>query len=805
MTRILIVDDKEENLYLLQALLSGHGHAVEPARHGAEALVKARQSPPDLIISDLLMPVMDGYTLLRHWKADDRLKRVPFIVYTATYTAPEDERLALSLGADAFILKPAEPEEFITRIGEVLNRTAAPSPQPPNKPMGEEKELLKVYSETLIRKLEQKTLELQEMNHALEQDIAGRKASEAALRESEAEFRQLVEAMPQIIWITRPDGWHTHFNRRWMDFTGRTLEESLGHGWNPAFHPEDRPRAAALWEQATTTGEPYEIEYRLRRADGTYHWMLGRALPIRDTTGKIVKWFGTCTDIDELKRAQERISEQAALLDKAQDAIILRDLEGRVLYWNQSAERLYGWTPEEVAGRDLTDFLYDDPAPWLAAQAAAREQGEWTGITGQKTKTGRRLIIECRLTLVRDDQGQPRSILAINTDVTARQKMEQQSLRAQRMESIGTLAGGIAHDLNNVLAPILISVEVLQEEVRSEDGQAMLATVQSCAQRGADLVRQVLTFARGVEGERMEVNLSHLLRDIRQVIGETFPKNITADFEPARESWTVIGDPTQLHQVLMNLCVNARDAMPRGGTLRVTTANCALDDVYAGMHVDSKPGSYVVVEVADNGTGIPPEAKERIFEPFFTTKEFGKGTGLGLSTTLAIVRSHGGFINVYSEPGNGTRFKIYLPARAGSRSDQPAGAAPREALRRGNGELVLVVDDEEGIREMTRKTLTRFGYQVLLAAHGAEAVVLYAQQRERIAVVLTDMAMPVMDGPATIIALRAMNPAVKIIGSSGLDTHAGLTDSGQPGVAHFIPKPYTAEVLLATLAKVLHK
>ena len=748
------------------------------------------------------MPVMDGYTLLRHWKADDRLKRVPFIVYTATYTEPEDERLALSLGADAFILKPAEPDEFITRIGEVLNRTAAPSPQPPQKPVGEEKELLKVYSETLIRKLEEKTLQLEEVNRALEQDIAGRKASEAALRESEAEFRQLVEAMPQILWITRPDGGHTHFNQRWMDFTGRTLEESLGHGWNPAFHPDDQPRAAELWQQAVTTGQPYEIEYRLRRADGSYHWMLGRALPIRDTAGKIVKWFGTCTDIDELKRAQDRISEQAALLDKAQDAILVRDLEQRVVYWNHSAERLYGWTAEEARGRPVQELIYRDPAEFLAATEATMSKGEWVGGIRQFTKDGRALAVESRWTLVRDDQGQPRSILAINTDVTERQKIEAQFLRAQRMESIGTLAGGIAHDLNNVLAPILISVELLQEEVRSEDGQAMLATVLSCAQRGADLVRQVLTFARGVEGERMEVNLGHLLRDIRQVIGETFPKNITADFQPARDLWTVIGDPTQLHQVLMNLCVNARDAMPRGGTLRVTTENCTLDDMYAGMHADSQPGSYVVIEVADNGTGIPPEAKERIFEPFFTTKEFGKGTGLGLSTTLAIVRSHGGFINVYSEPGNGTRFKVYLPGHPGSRT---ANSAPDDArkLPQGNGELVLVVDDEEGIREMTRKTLTRFGYQVLLAAHGAEAVGLYAQQRERIAVVLTDMAMPVMDGPATIIALRAMNPAVKIIGSSGLDTQAGLTDAGQPGVAHFIPKPYTAEVLLAALEKVL--
>jgi PAS domain S-box-containing protein len=803
MTRVLVVDDKEENVYYLQVLLTAHGCQVLAARHGAEALVLARQAPPDVVISDLLMPVMDGYTLLRHWKADARLKKVPFIVYTATYTEVEDEHLALSLGADAFILKPAEPEDFLARLREVQANAAAGSPVPPNEPRGDEAALLKDYSETLIRKLEEKTLQLEETNRALQQDIADREAVEAQLRKSEEEFRLLTEAMPQIVWMTRPDGWHTHFNQKWIDYTGLTLEESLGDGWKPALHPVDRRRAAERWRQATNSGEVYEIEYRLRRVDGTYHWMLGRALPLRDDAANIIRWFGTCTDIDELKKAEARIGEQASLLDKTQDAILVRSLDHQITYLNRSAERIFGWRADEALGRSAVELFEPDPDGFDVAMNHVLAHGEWTGELHHTTKSGTALMMDCRWTLVRGDAGQPDAILAIETDVTERKLLEHRFLRAQRLESIGTLAGGIAHDLNNALSPIILSIELLKLDAEDRATQELLSTMEGCAKRGADMVSQVLSFARGVEGRRVAVQLDHLIRGVEKIANDTFLKSIDVRSVIPSKLSPVVGDPTQLHQVLLNLCLNARDAMPDGGVLTLLASDVALDAQTVGPDVQARPGPHVLIEVEDTGVGMAQAVIDRIFEPFFTTKEIGKGTGLGLSTSLAIVKSHQGFVQVDSEPGKGTRFRVYLPAQSEEAACPPKGDAGD--LPRGHGELILIVDDEVAGRQLTKQTLEAFGYRVLVAADGAEAVAIYSLQKDRIAAVLTDMMMPVMDGPAAIEILLRINPDVRIVATSGLAVDARPARVARAPVKYFLPKPYDSVALLRTLDLVLRE
>jgi nitrogen-specific signal transduction histidine kinase/ActR/RegA family two-component response regulator len=392
------------------------------------------------------------------------------------------------------------------------------------------------------------------------------------------------------------------------------------------------------------------------------------------------------------------------------------------------------------------------------------------------------------------------------SDQTERKRLEAQFLRAQRMEGIGTLAGGIAHDLNNVLAPILMSIELLKLDLRDKPQMLKtLETIEGSARRGADLVRQVLTFARGLDGQRVAVNVRHLLNDLQQIIRETFPRNIDIKVAggPPSDLWPIAGDPTQLHQVLLNLAVNARDAMPRGGSLAFTAENITIDQQYAATSRDVTAGPYVVLKVADTGVGIPPEIRDRIFEPFFTTKEVGKGTGLGLSTAHAIVKSHGGFVTVYSETGRGTTFKVYLPADPALRS-RPS--APEVVdLPRGRGELVLVVDDESSIRDITQRTLEAFGYHVLTASDGAEAVAVFAQHRERIALVLTDMLMPVMDGPAVIMALTRMQPSVRIIAASGLNANDNLAKAVNAGVKDFLPKPYAADTLLRLFREVLDR
>jgi two-component system cell cycle sensor histidine kinase/response regulator CckA len=317
------------------------------------------------------------------------------------------------------------------------------------------------------------------------------------------------------------------------------------------------------------------------------------------------------------------------------------------------------------------------------------------------------------------------------------------------------------------------------------------------------MVKQVLSFARGVEGERVALQPKHLIKEIVKILRETLPKSININFEIPDNLWIISADATQMHQVLMNLCVNARDAMPEGGSISIKAENVVVDENYARMHLEAKAGRFVQISVSDTGPGMPPEIQTRIFEPFFTTKDMSKGTGLGLSTALTIVKSHGGFINVYSELHKGTQFTLYLPAL-----DMPGAiesVAVQTDLPLGSGELILVVDDEVSIREITRGTLETFGYTVLTASDGTEALAVYADKKNEIAVVLTDMVMPFMDGPATIRALRRMNPQVRIIAASGLGTGQRAGEGTLEGVAVFLNKPYTAEKLLKTLAQVLRK
>ena len=508
------------------------------------------------------------------------------------------------------------------------------------------------------------------------------------------------------------------------------------------------------------------------------------------------------TEMTERQRAAQQIAEQAALLDKAQDAIMVRNLEGITLFWNKGAERMYGWTSQEVLGRNMGELFYTNPKKVKQFNGLAISRGEWHGELQHLTKNRGPITIEARWTLIRDNEGKPKSVLAINTDITEKKKIETQFLRAQRMESIGTLAGGIAHDLNNILAPIMMSIDILKLGARDTQTKTILETIEVSAKRGADIVRQVLSFARGLEGERTEVQPKHLLKDLENIIKDTFPKDIRLQFSIPNDIWTILGDPTQVHQILLNLCVNARDAMPNGGNLTISVENCVLDEQYVAMNIQAKPGRYVNIGVTDSGTGMPPAIVDKIFEPFFTTKELNKGTGLGLSTVMAIVKSHEGLINVYSEPGKGTAFNVYLPAMeisAEARKEQSEEAC----LPRGNGETILLVDDEASILIITSQTLQAFGYRVLTATDGAEAVAIYAQRRHEIAAVLTDMMMPIMDGPATIRALTKIDPAIKIIAASGLNANGSEAKAIGAGVKHFLTKPYTAGTLLKTIRTIL--
>ncbi len=506
-------------------------------------------------------------------------------------------------------------------------------------------------------------------------------------------------------------------------------------------------------------------------------------------------------ELTEREEAERQIRKQATLLDHAQDAICVLNDRACITYWNRSAERLYGWTPTEAVGRHVGDLLFGtDDNQYAEARALALADGEWTGELKQVTKEGDDLVVESRWTFVQGPDDELGSILIVNTDVTERKALEMQFLRAQRLESLGTLAGGIAHDLNNILGPILMSTEMLQMQPHDARSRKLLDTMETSTRRAADMVRQVLSFARGVKGERVAVPLKPLIAELAKILKEAVPRSIRLHFEVAPGLWTVDGDVTQLHQVLMNLCLNARDAMPNGGTIDISARNIMLEKHYARFHVDAKPGPYVLVWVSDTGQGMTPDVQDKIFEPFFTTKE--KGSGLGLSTALGIVTSHGGFINVYTEPGQGTSFKVYLPAHAESVKHAVNGAATK--MHKGAGELVLIVDDEEAFRDVTRQFLEEHGYRTLTASEGREALHLYQEYDGEIQVVITDVMMPVMDGPALIRALREINPEVKVIAASGLSTKESLADQVGVAVEVFLSKPYDSAQLLAVLHRTLH-
>ncbi len=575
---------------------------------------------------------------------------------------------------------------------------------------------------------------------------------------------------------------------------GYSREEFAGLTITQLCAAEEIGALAQEWENSAEMAINQTAVWKHRKKDAT-------VIDVELTWNRI-PFAGKCAilvlahDITERKRAEKQVREQASLLNLAHDAIIVIDLDDRVAFWNKGAESLYAKLSAEAVGRKLTDLVKQDAGIFPVAKVELLASGEWKGETRHTAANGREVAVSGRWTLVRGDDGEPKSILVINTDITEKKKLEGQFLRSQRLESIGTLASGIAHDLNNILAPILMSTGLLRRSVTDEESQTLLSTIEISAERGADIVKQVLTFARGAEGDRILLQPRHLITELVKMMGQTFPKNISFKTQIAKNVATISGDITQLHQVLLNLCVNARDAMPDGGRLVIGAETVTIDEQGRTLHPDARAGRYVTLNVSDSGDGIPRQVMEKIFDPFFTTKEPGKGTGLGLSTVMGIVKSHGGFITVDSEVGVGTAFRIYLPA---SEKDSPDALQETLATPEGNGELILVVDDEPSIRNAAIKTLEAHGYRAYTAEDGTDALALYFQRRDEIQVVLTDIEMDLMDGVALVRALKKVDPLVKIITSSGESHDNKKLLLRDMGVTWFLDKPYSAKQLLSTV------
>ncbi|HEX3800718.1 MAG TPA: PAS domain S-box protein [Verrucomicrobiae bacterium] len=710
--------------------------------------------PLDLILSDFALPAYGGNLALT---AARRLRpEVPFLFVSGTIG---EERAVESLksGATDYVIK-----DHLERLIPAVRRALRES-----------------------------------------RDRSRRRIAEQELRASEERFRMVFENAPIGVINADAGGTFLSTNRTLRFMLGYTEAELLGMSFKQITHEEDQIVGAEEFVSLMVGRvSRVRLEKRFYRKDDSVIWAQITTSAIRDNHNQFQYFVTLVEDLSERKQAEERMRDQATLLDMAADAIIVQDAESRVITWNHGAERLYGWTAQEVIGRRITE-LYPAHAGFEWTREELLADGDWSGELRQLTREGKLLVVSSRVTLMRDTNGLPKSVLIINTDITEKKNLEMQFLRAQRMESIGTLASGIAHDLNNILAPISIASQILRMKPLDKEAQELVDRIEASAHRGAGVVRQVLTFARGIEGERALLQPRHLIKEIINMAQDTFPKNVSITYSVAEDLWPVIADATQLHQVLLNLFVNARDAMPSGGQISCTAENALIEDTRM-LLPGAKAGPYALIQVKDTGVGIPADIMEKIFEPFFTTKELGKGTGLGLSTVLGIVKSHGGSVIVYSEPGKGATFKIYLPATA----DAIATLAPKQQLGvpRGRGQLILLVDDESAIRDVTRRILVRHGYNVVTAVDGVEGLAVFAQQSGKIDLIITDIMMPRMEGVATVRALKKLDPNVKILASSGM---TGMTDHTARneelkslGVVEILPKPCSAEKLLSAVHQV---
>jgi PAS domain S-box-containing protein len=649
----------------------------------------------------------------------------------------------------------------------------------------------------------------------ISEDITERKLAEQSVRESETRLKLALEIGKMGIWEKRIDNLETCI---WSETTGPLYGLPKGSNcpldgkYLDLVYPEDRAICIQAITNALEKGEDFTIEHRVVWPDGSLHWL--------SSTGKVfyddpkmesLQILGTTTYISERKDREDQLREQAALLNVATDAIFVRDFQAEIVFWNQGAEKIYGFSQNETVGKNL-HHIFDHKTAKTQETIALQNVvkfGSWQGELRKQTTSGKVVIVESRWTLMLDSDKQPKSILIVDTDITEKKQLEEQFLRTQRLESIGSLANGIAHNLNNTLTPISTAAQLLESRYLKDQNQylSLLNIIENNAKRGSDLVKQVLSFARGLQGEKEIIQVKHLIKEIMDVGQQTICKSIEFQAEIQDDLWMILGDSTQIYQVLMNLVVNANHAMPAGGLLTIKAENIYIDEAYTRMHqneqlghyLEAKVGNHIVITVSDTGTGIAKGVLERIFEPFFTTKEADIGTGVGLSTVKVIMKNHNGFLTVTSQVNQGTTFKLFLP----SVEAPEVSSFDNLEIPTGNGELILIVDDELEICNVSKIILENHNYRVLIASNGLDAIAIYGRYQQQISCVIMDMVMPEMDGTTAIYSLQKINPEVKVIACSGLGNKGILTKLSDVNVQAILSKPYTANELLINLHQVI--
>ncbi len=823
-------DRKTYGRYLLQD--QQHAYSILEADTGKKGLQLCYQQFPDVIVMNYLLPDMNGMEFLTDLKTQLDQTKLPLVVLTEQ----ENEQIvlqAINRGAvDCLVKKATTPKKLLQAIQKVLEKTDLKQQLQESEQrfqatfnqagvglahVGLDGRCLQV-NQKLCNILgysheELKQLTLEEITHP--NDLTVDWECMRQLLVGEIQTYQLekryIRKDNSYVWINLSVSVvRTSFGEPYFIYVVQDIN-ALKQLQQAYAQLETRVNSQTLELEKVNK----ELQTTLEKLQVTQEAMVTSRQTIERTftlngipslqwkLAAVRNQQGSATDFTKRKQAQEKIKEQATLLNVASDAIFVRNLEHEILFWNQAAESLYGWQTTEVLGKKATElFCCKTIAQVNEALNIAVHQGKWEGELQHTTKEGKKVIVLSRWTLLRDNTGQPKSILTVNTDITEKKQLEAQFYRIQRLESLGTLANGIAHDLNNMLSPILAVAQLLPLKLPNldEKNQELLKILEDSSKQGAQLVKQITSFAQGAEGTLAPLQLKHLIKEVERIVNSTFPKSIEICTNVGKNLWTVSTDQTQIHQVLMNLCVNARDAMPQGGTLSIYAENFLVDHNYTRMNLEAKEGPYVVITVSDTGCGMSKDVLERIFEPFFTTKEQGKGTGLGLSTVIGIMKNHGGFVSVESKVGEGSKFRVYLPAIQNEVTQHED--ADNYQIARGHNELILVVDDEAFICQMTQNSLEQYSYRVLTACNAVDAFSLYTLHKNEISVVLIDIQMPTIDGLNAIRILQQMDSSIKIVVMSGLASNRKLLEASGIQVLAFLLKPYTIKELLNTIQAV---
>ena len=642
-------------------------------------------------------------------------------------------------------------------------------------------------------------------------DIDEHRQALEALRASEERFRQVVESIREVFWMLDvAQNRAIYVSPSYAEIWGQPptkLFESFNR-FAEDVHPDDRDALLRVAREKQFAGT-YDETFRIIRPDGAVRWLHSKAFPVRNAAGEVYRIAGVAEDITQRKEAEDALRMPSRVLENMGEGVFVSGPDGEILFSNPASDRMFGYVRGSLVGENISSLgILPTPESLrvnVQIQQELNQTGTWTGEVSSRRRDGTTLLTLAHITAL--EIGGKKCAVAVHDDVTQRKQLELHLLRAQRMESLGRLASGIAHDMNNVLAPIMMAAPLLRSGLTPERADRILASIETSADRGAHLVKQLLFFGRGVEGVRNVIHLKDAVREMEAIVVQTFPKGISIFTAVPPDAWPVNADPTQIHQVLLNLCVNARDAAPDGGRLSIVVENVAVDKSYPYKASDAKAGAYVRIAVMDTGSGISPENIDKIFDPFFTTKEVGKGTGLGLSTVLGIVKNHGGFVTLESEVGRGSTFRVHLPALPEAIENQREKMIEFPPL--GRNELVLVVDDEEIIRNLSSELLVEHGYKVMSAANGSEAMAAFTSQAENIRLVVTDCDMPVMDGINLVRLLRKMNPRLKIIVSTGIQS---AMKAGRHSIALddlddivFLPKPCTPNQLLNAVHDLLER